>query len=178
MNFNNMNRYGTSAGTTEGTFGAAEGTFGGDCNRNKLGQLLVANIAALLNKKSESESESEKIVAIPNTPKKLKVVSTPPALPAPRQSVLEEEEEKRLLQIQQTEDKRREQLYQKNQQFQQRVREETMRQQEKQVLKARLINIASSLNLEDLRDSVIIPDDATADDIIEAAQPLARALDL
>ena len=56
MNFNNMNRYGT--GATEGTFGA-EGTFGGDCDRNKLGQLLAANIAALLNKKSESESESE-----------------------------------------------------------------------------------------------------------------------
>jgi hypothetical protein len=60
MNFNNMNRYGTGTGAAKGTFGAAKGTFGGDCDRNKLGLLLAANIAALLNKKGESESESKK----------------------------------------------------------------------------------------------------------------------
>ena len=236
MNFNNMNRYGTSAGTAEGTFGAAEGTFGGNCDRNKLGQLLVANIAALLNKKgeSESESESERKATIPV----IKVPTRPIRLGKKGLRLLEDqfnaEDDLRLEGIQREEEIRKMKIYQQDQEFQNRARneqrgrqlpgvneellaqnaesfirgqvsdEQRMREElgsasglqsrdlqlqlplpdvvtqaEKLAIETRITDIGALLNMGrglTRGEKLVIPADATYEEIIDAAQPLIEAL--
>ena len=105
MNFNNM-------------------TNAGNCDRNKLGQLLVANIAALLNKKGESESESE---SERKSERKSEKKGTTPVFKASGKKGLglfidqfnADKEGKGLADIQQEEENRRGLNYQQEQQDQQ-----------------------------------------------------------